>query len=120
MAAAADQPAPADQLGRHPHPPVIRGVCPTCGAAVLVVRLEGQRVVVLEAQEVAPPQRCPLCRTIEARGQKRGPWCWRCGGTGVIGEALPEPAVRLGPEGEARVYAGEREVGEAVHRLHLH
>lgn len=115
LAEPAPQPA---RLGGHRQGPVKRGSC-QCGAAVLVVRLRG-RVVVLDAREVMPPMRCPLCRIVEARGQDRGPWCWRCGGTGYVGDPLPEPGVCVGVDGQARFFTGTRREGESVHRPHVH
>lgn len=121
MAAAVAQEAsaPRQAAGPHQQGPVKRGRC-GCGSDVLIVRLEGQRVVTLELEEVLPPMPCPLCRMILTRGQNPGPWCWRCGGTRMVGEPLPEPGVALGPDGAARVFSGRRRTGEAVHRLHLH
>ena len=83
----------------------------------MVELADGQDVAV-EAEEIMPPTPCPLCRAVESRGHSRGHWCFRCGGTGVVGEALPEPGVAIDPAGRARVYAGERAVGEAVHSVH--
>lgn len=64
-----------------------------------------------------PPGPCPLCKQIEQRGHDRG-WCWRCGGTGILGDPLPQPGVALNADGRARVYRGRRFKGEAVHRIH--
>lgn len=90
-----------------------------CGERVLIVKLGGSLILV-DAEEVVPVQDCPLCRAIKTRGQKPGNWCWRCGGTEVIGEPLPVPAVGLLDSGMARAFDGARVAGEAVHRLHLH
>lgn len=83
----------------------------------MLVQLPGHRFVIIDAAEVIPPQPCPLCKQIEQRGHDRG-WCWRCAGTGVIGDPLPQPGIALGPDGRARVFGGRRNQGEAVHRLH--
>lgn len=107
----------AELLGAHLRGPVVRGAC-GCDAAVLVVRLPNAREVVLDAEEVMPPGPCPLCKQIEQRGHDRG-WCWRCGGTGVIGHALPQPAIRVDADGRAYIFKGRRQRGDAVYRLHL-
>lgn len=99
-------------------PSVVRVSC-GCGTPILIVRLGGALILV-DAEEVVPVQDCPLCRQIKTRGQNPGNWCWRCSGTQVIGEPLPEPAVALSADGVARAYVGSRLPGEAVHRLHLH
>lgn len=90
-----------------------------CGERVLLVRLAGNLILV-DADEVVPVQPCPLCRAIKTRGQQPGSWCYRCGGTQVIGEPLPVPAVGILDTGQALPFDGGRVVGEAVHRLHLH
>jgi hypothetical protein len=93
--------------------------CDRCAMPVVVVELMATGVtVVLDADEVLPPTPCPLCRLIESRGQRRGAWCWRCGGTGVVGSALPEPGVAIDKHGHGRIFQGKRRTGEAVHRLH--
>lgn len=112
----ADAPAP-EVLGPHADGPIKRGAC-GCGEAVVVARLNGERAVVLDAREVLPPSPCPLCRALRSRSLEPGAFCWRCGGTEVVGDPLPEPGVAVGPEGGARVYDGSRRVGEAVHRIH--
>lgn len=89
-----------------------------CGEEVLGLDLPNGVRVVVDVQEVTPPGRCPLCAAVETRGQDRGPWCWRCGGTAVVGEPLPQPAIALDPYGRARVFKGRRRKGEAIHRLH--
>jgi hypothetical protein len=96
----------------------MREACDACGGTVVVAHLPGTRAVALDAEEVCPPTRCPLCRQVESRGHERGPWCHRCGGTGIVGDPLPQPGVCLDADGRARVYAGRRRAGEAVHRIH--
>lgn len=97
----------------------VRGACPGCGEEVLVVELVlTGRDVVLDPAEVLPTSPCPLCRSVESSGRDAGAWCWRCGGTRVVGEPLPEPGVCIDQHGHARSFRGFRRKGEAVHRPH--
>jgi hypothetical protein len=97
---------------------VTREWCEDCGELVLAIVLpKPSRIVLAQIGEVQPSARCPLCAHIKRRGHEPG-WCFKCGGTGWTGTALPQPGVAIGPDGSARLFKGRRREGEAVHALH--
>jgi hypothetical protein len=98
-----------------------RGECPACGQDVVVVRMDGEDVV-LEVLEVLPAMRCPRCAGNVAQGRlgsdPRSKPCWRCGDTRVVGQDAPSVGVAVGEAGRARLFTGEWRRGDAVHLLH--
>jgi hypothetical protein len=99
-----------------------RGECPACGLDVVVVRMDGQDIV-LELVEVLPSMRCPRCAGNVAQGRlgsdPRSKPCWRCGGTRIVGQDVPSVGVAVSESGGARLFSGEWRKGEAVHVLHV-
>lgn len=95
------------------------GACRACHEPVLVAELEDGRDVALEPRELLAEHRCPLCRQIAAKNHRRTGRCLRCGGSGYLGESLPDFAVALDADGIARPrIAAQRRPGEALHRPH--
>src|SRR5262245_3205012 len=86
-----------------------RGECPCCGMDVVVVSL-GPDDVVLEVAEVLPLMPCSRCAGNVAQGKlgtdPRSKPCWRCGGSRVVGDPVPEGGVLLARDGSASAFSG--------------
>lgn len=93
-----------------------RGACPSCGARVLALEVDGRELVV-EVAEVLEAFPCPRCVDIARRGHVRSE-CPRCALSGWIGVPLPLRGVAVDARGRARLFEGLRVEGEAVHVFH--
>lgn len=103
------------------HRPFV-GDCPRCGRMVTVVWLFGEDVA-LEVVEVLPRMRCSRCASNVAQGHlgtdPRATGCWRCGGSGLVGQELPSVGVAIAEDGSARPFTGHLFRGEGLQVFHV-